>query len=82
MLGGILFAQTEQTIMETFADLKEKLNVPSFMEIIILAAWSILIVRNNKIFKNSNPTIASWKAVFYYELRMVKHRMKKKYATQ
>jgi hypothetical protein len=68
--------------MEAFADLKEKLNVPFLMEIIILVAWSIWIVRNNKFFKNSNPTIASWEAVFYYELIMVKHRMKKKYATQ
>jgi hypothetical protein len=68
--------------MEAFADLKEKLNVPFLLEIIILAAWSIWIVRNNKIFKNSNPTIASWEAVFYYELIMVKHKMKKKYATQ
>jgi hypothetical protein len=38
--------------METFADLKEKLNVPFFMKIIILVAWSIWIVRNNKIFHN------------------------------
>jgi hypothetical protein len=29
------------------------------MEIVILAAWSIWILRNSKIFKNSNPTIAS-----------------------
>jgi hypothetical protein len=65
--------------MEAFADLKEKLNVPFLLEIIILAAWSIWIVRNNKIFKNSNPTIASWEAVFYYELIMVKHRMKKNF---
>jgi hypothetical protein len=45
--------------MEAFSDLKEKLQVPFFMDIIILAAWSIWILRNNKIFKNSNPTIAS-----------------------
>jgi hypothetical protein len=49
ILAGILFAQTEQTVMEAFADLKEKLNVSFLMEIIILAAWSIWIVRNNKI---------------------------------
>jgi hypothetical protein len=28
-------------ISQTFLDIKEKLNVPFFMEIIILAAWSI-----------------------------------------
>jgi hypothetical protein len=38
-------------ILETFLDIKEKLNVPFFMEIIILAAWSIWIIRNNKVFK-------------------------------
>jgi hypothetical protein len=51
------------SVMEAFADLKEKLKVPFFMEIIILAAWGIWIIRNNKIFKNSNPKIANWRAV-------------------
>jgi hypothetical protein len=68
--------------MEAFADLKGKLKVPFFMEIIILAAWGIWIIRNNKIFKNSHPKIANWRAVYYQELRMVKHRIQKKYAPQ
>jgi YbbR domain-containing protein len=50
------------------------------MEIVILAARSIWIVRNNKNFKNQRPTFHSWKAIYVEELRMVEHRMKKKHA--
>jgi hypothetical protein len=70
------------SILETFTDLREKLHVPFFMEIIILAAWSIWIVRNNKIFKNENLTIANWKAIYKHELRWVQYRMKKKHSAQ
>jgi hypothetical protein len=35
---------------------KIKLNVPFSSEIIILAAWSIWMMRNNKIFNNQIPT--------------------------
>jgi hypothetical protein len=67
------------SILETFSDLKENLHVSFFMEIIILAAWSIWIVRNNKIFNNENPMIASWKAIFKQELRWAQYRMKEKH---
>jgi hypothetical protein len=58
-------------VMETFSDIKEKLNVHFFMEIIILATWSMWIIRINKTFKNENPTMAIWKVVYFQELRMV-----------
>jgi hypothetical protein len=44
-----------------------------------MAAWSIWIIRNNKIFNNQAPNFRSWKAVFLQELRMVSHKMKKKH---
>jgi hypothetical protein len=68
--------------METFTDLREKLHVPFFMEIIILAAWSIWILRNNKIFKNEDLTSANWKVIYKQELRWVQYRMKKKHSAQ
>jgi hypothetical protein len=67
------------SILETFLDLRDNLHVPFFMEIVMLAAWSIWIVRNNKIFNNENPTIASWKAIFKQELRWVQYRLKAKH---
>jgi hypothetical protein len=48
------------------------------MDIIILAAWSIWNIRNNKIFKNQRPTFQSWKFLFHQELHMLQYRMKKK----
>jgi hypothetical protein len=50
------------------------------MEILILAAWGIWIVTNNKIFKDRNVAFNSWKALYSQELRMLVHRMKKKHA--
>jgi hypothetical protein len=37
--------------------MKEKLNKPFCMEIIILASWSIWLVRKNKLFRDE---IARW----------------------
>jgi hypothetical protein len=58
--------------MEAILDVKGKLKVLFSNEIIILAAWSIWIMRNNKIFDNQAPN-------FLQELRMVSHKMKKKH---
>ena len=67
-------------IQLVFVNIKDKLQVSFFVEIITLAAWGIWIVRNNKIFKNHVPSFASWKAIYLEELRMVSHRMKTKHA--
>jgi hypothetical protein len=67
------------SVLEAFADVKTKLKVPFSSEIIILAAWSIWMMRNNKIFNNQIPTFRNWKGFFIQELRMVAHRMKKKH---
>jgi hypothetical protein len=40
---------------------------------------SIWMMRNNKIFNNQMPSFRNWKGFFIQELRMVAHRMKKKY---
>ena len=68
------------SVLEAFTDIKEKIQKPFAMDIIILAAWSIWIIRNNKVFKNERPSFAAWKAIYLQELRMVAHRMKKKHA--
>jgi hypothetical protein len=58
-------------------DIKDKLNVHFFMDIIILASWSIWITRNNKIFEGIHPSFNSWRTIYLQELRMVKYRVKK-----
>jgi hypothetical protein len=68
-------------ILDAFEDNKSKLGVPFDMEIIMLTTWGIWIVRNNKIFSSTTTSFQSWKALYFQELRMVSHRMKKKYAS-
>jgi hypothetical protein len=65
-------------VIESFYDIRDKLKPPFAMKIIILAAWSIWIIRNNKIFKNQRPSFQSWKVIFNKELSLLSHRMKKK----
>ena len=68
------------SVWEAITDMKEKIHKPFAMEIIIIAAWSIWIIRNNKLFKNERPSFRSWKAIYFQELRLVGYRMKKKHA--
>jgi hypothetical protein len=52
---GILIPQS-RPVETTAQDLKNKLNVPFFVDIIILMCWSIWVTRNDWIFNNVNPT--------------------------
>jgi hypothetical protein len=65
--------------MEAIIDIKKKINVSFSMDIIILASWSIWIVRNNKFFNNVRPSLDSWKAILKQELRWLHYRMKNKF---
>ena len=56
-------------LSKTFANIKDELNVPSFMETTILAAWAIWITQNNKIFKHGDQTLFKWKD-FFSELNL------------
>jgi hypothetical protein len=67
------------SILEALEDMKARINLPFAMEIIMLAAWGIWIVRNNKVFKDQNVVFHSWKAIYSQELRLLVHRMKKKH---
>jgi hypothetical protein len=48
-----------------------KINLPFAMEVIILSAWGIWIVRNNKIFKDQTTEFNTWKAIFFQELKLL-----------
>ena len=56
------------------------LQVPFFMEIIILMSWSIWVTRNALIFDAVAPTVQSTIEIFKYNFAMVIHRAKRKYA--
>jgi hypothetical protein len=64
---------------EASANLKQQLNVPFSMEIIILMTWSIWKCRNEWIFENQDPTVQHCKNEFRKELLLVIHRARGKY---
>jgi hypothetical protein len=68
------------SVLENISEIRDKLKVPFSMDIIIIGAWSIWIIRNNKIFNDQNPILNAWKAIFMQELDLLRYRMKKKYA--
>jgi hypothetical protein len=68
------------SIMGAFEEMRTLLRLPFETYLLILAAWGIWIIRNNKIFHNQTATFRSWKAIFYQELKMLEHRMKTKHA--
>jgi hypothetical protein len=67
------------SIIDSIKDIKDKLQVPFSMEIIILASWSIWIVRINNVFNNQRPRFACWKAIYKEELRLLKHKIRNKF---
>ena len=55
---------------------KEVWTQPMFMEIFIVAAWSIWKERNNKHFRGITPTRNGWRQRFRNDFGMMKHRVK------
>jgi hypothetical protein len=81
--AGIIFVLKEQKISRSWNQSPTwRIKLPFSMDIIILASWSIWIIRNNKIFKNQEARWTSWKAIYMNELRMLAFRMKKKFLDQ
>ena len=69
MLGPHVPLQAKKnSVMEAYANLKEKLHVPFFMEIIILVPYATWITRNNHIFQNIKANILRWRDTYMLEL--------------
>jgi hypothetical protein len=68
------------SVLESIEDLKGKIHQPFAMDLIIIAAWSIWIVRNDMVFNNKRPTFTNWKMIYFKELQWLTYRMKKKHA--
>jgi hypothetical protein len=67
-------------LLENIFEIRDKLKVPFSMDIVILGAWSIWIIKNNKIFNDQEPRFNAWRVIFKQELEMLRFRMKKKHA--
>jgi hypothetical protein len=61
---------------EMLKNTKRRFKGPCFVEIIILACWNIWKQRNNKIFKNIQPTFRNWREGFFSDVTLLKHRVK------
>jgi hypothetical protein len=64
---------------EASENLKQQLNVPFSMEVIILMTWSIWKSRNEWLFENKDPSVHHCTHEFSKELRLVIHRARGKY---
>jgi hypothetical protein len=62
-------------ILESF---KAQLQVPFFMEIIILMSWAIWKIRNDNIFRQINPSFQSAKDFFRAELQLLVLRIRRR----
>ncbi|KAF8738636.1 hypothetical protein HU200_013947 [Digitaria exilis] len=65
--------------LQVVKHLKRRLNIPFFMDIVILRFWSIWTTRNEWIFNQIDPTIDNCIRKFFRELKMVIHRAKAKH---
>jgi hypothetical protein len=49
---------------------------PKFIEVATCALWAIWKWRNGLIFEGKQPLLQAWKAIFIFDLELIKHRMK------
>ena len=49
---------------------------PMFMDVFIVASWSIWKERNNKLFRSVAPTVDGWSQRFKGDFGMMRHRIK------
>ena len=78
---GMINVTIHQTYdpLQTLESFKDQLNVPFFMEAIILMAWAILSIRNDQIFRGIVPTLHAARFNFRNEWRLLLLRAKKSY---
>jgi hypothetical protein len=72
---GVIFVST-RPVIQIFRQIRDKLEVPFAMEIIILMAWAIWVTRNDWIFNNINPTVESCRRKFKEEFKLLLLRAK------
>jgi hypothetical protein len=75
---GLIVPQ-HQDPFSVLEDFKSQLNLPFFMEIVIIMCWSIWKVRNDLIFRGEAVSLEKCKAVFKKCFGLVILRAKKRY---
>nr|TKW01386.1 hypothetical protein SEVIR_8G176700v2 [Setaria viridis] len=78
---GITYTST-RTIQNIILQIKNKLQVPFYMEIIILIAWSIWTTRNGWFFNNLAPSPGVCLQKFTSEFKDILLRVKPRYLQQ
>jgi hypothetical protein len=68
----------QQDIQNIIASLKNELRVPFFMELIILTSWAIWMIRNDFLFKGTNPNLYKCRKIFKAELALLVHKASRK----
>jgi hypothetical protein len=71
-----LDSDLNQDPLQILENFRANLQVPFFMEIIILMSWSIWMARNALIFDSVAPSVQSTIEIFKYNFAMVIHRAK------
>lgn len=72
---GIVWAHSGNRL-QLVHEARDKWTGPMFMEIFIIAAWSIWKERNNKHFRGIVPTETVWLQRFKNDFGMMRHRVK------
>lgn len=73
--------QVEQSAdpFQNLDNFKVQLQVPFFMEIIVLMSWTIWKIRNDMIFRQENPSFQAAKDFFKSELQYLLLRVRRKF---
>jgi hypothetical protein len=64
------------SVTHIFDRMRRHLQVPFFMDIIILMAWSIWTIRNDWIFNGIDPSVERCKAKFVSEFSLILLRVR------
>ena len=59
-----------------YADAQHKWNGSMFIEIVIIGAWNVWKIRNQKVFEQVTPSHMSWKELMKLDLRPLKYRVR------
>nr|TKW40338.1 hypothetical protein SEVIR_1G238900v2 [Setaria viridis] len=65
---------TTRSLQSIFRQIKDRLAVPFYMEIMILMTWSIWTVRNDWMFNGIDPAVQQCKRKFISEFSTLLHR--------
>ena len=69
----------QDDLLQCFDSFRRQLQVPFYMEVIIIMSWTIWQMRNGLIFNNKPPSLQDASRAFKSEFALLLHRAKKSY---